>query len=572
MASPSLSSDSLCAGNCLCSGNWYMATVLRQFSWAAAANKSGDTPVPSTMDSKGRGRATVAIGPDDLAEAFLYASSSEELWNELEERFGQSNGPLIYQIEKKIADLQQNNDSVGAYFTKLKKLWDEMATVNEPPTCQCGGCTCDAKRKANEADQKRKLVKFLMGLNDGFDVVRGQILLLEPFPSVSKACSLVQQVERQKTITGAHTIGAEMAAYVNGNDIDGQSSAMYAGKTNNQRQPFFSKPDPRKNKGICTYCKGIGHVKEQCFKLIGYPDWFKGNKGKKGQSSYGGNKFAGNAMLQSQSDCMETPLEVLDAEDEGHSFQANSALVKNLAQEVMKMMNERGNSKQSDTHSLNTYAHFAGKHKSMASTVLNLNDAAACCVDMGSRSDGLYKLKVNHSPQVDLDAHVLAAKSCKFELLHARLGHSSLSKMKHISEYSELPLPVPSSMDCDYSPILEGNTDTNPTLMPLENQNIHTLEAENTSGSNVCPDQSLENRRHSTRTRQQPTWMKDYIFPKRGEQSSNISSQPYSFHAGTKGMITVLPNYHSTAFQASLKKAIVAMDNDVDLGSKVNKL
>ncbi|VFQ92163.1 unnamed protein product [Cuscuta campestris] len=216
-----------------------------------------------------------------------------------------------------------------------------MATVNEPPTCQCGGCTCDAKRKAIEAGQKRKLVMFLMGLNDVFDVVRGQILLIEPFPYASKACSLVPQVERQKTITGAYTIGTEMAAYANGNDVDGQSIALYAGKANNQSQPFFSKPDPRKNKGICTYSKGIGHVKEQCFKLVGYPDWFKGNKGKKGQSSYGGNKFAGNAMLQNQSDCMETPLEVLDAENEGHSFHANSALVKNLAQEVMRMMNER---------------------------------------------------------------------------------------------------------------------------------------------------------------------------------------------------------------------------------------
>ncbi|VFQ68600.1 unnamed protein product [Cuscuta campestris] len=65
----------------------------------------------------------------DLAEAFLYATSSQELWNELMERFGESNGPLIYQIEKKIADIRQNNDPVGVYFTKLKKLWDELTNV-----------------------------------------------------------------------------------------------------------------------------------------------------------------------------------------------------------------------------------------------------------------------------------------------------------------------------------------------------------------------------------------------------------------------------------------------------------
>ncbi|GKE31324.1 hypothetical protein Tco_1450646, partial [Tanacetum coccineum] len=31
----------------------------------------------------------------ELSESFLYAQSASDLWKELEERYGQSNGPLI---------------------------------------------------------------------------------------------------------------------------------------------------------------------------------------------------------------------------------------------------------------------------------------------------------------------------------------------------------------------------------------------------------------------------------------------------------------------------------------------
>ena len=66
-----------------------------------------------------------------LTDAFLYANSARELSDELTERFGQSNGSLLYQIQKEIEDLYQGNDSVAVYYTKLKKLWDELADLSE---------------------------------------------------------------------------------------------------------------------------------------------------------------------------------------------------------------------------------------------------------------------------------------------------------------------------------------------------------------------------------------------------------------------------------------------------------
>ncbi|VFQ64259.1 unnamed protein product [Cuscuta campestris] len=311
----------------------------------------------------------------DLAEAFLYASSSVELWKELEERFGQSNGPLIYQIEKKIADQQQNNDSVGTYFTKLKKLWDEMDNVTNPVVCECGGCTCDAKRKVAEAEQRRRLVKFMMGLNDGFDMVRGQILLMPEHPSPSKACSLVQQVERQKSITSVSAIRTEMAACVNNDGTDYQNTALYAGK-GGQKQFSYNKNDPRKHKRVCDYCKESEHLKDQCFKLVGYPEWFKGPKGKKGQNFYGGNKFAANIMTHTHDSQAETPLEDMGV------LHSNPTFIQNVAQEMMKMMTDKVNSKSSEGVPLNAYAHLAGNNWPIASSVMKLESSKACYMNV----------------------------------------------------------------------------------------------------------------------------------------------------------------------------------------------
>ncbi|XP_048494427.1 uncharacterized protein LOC125494725 [Beta vulgaris subsp. vulgaris] len=70
----------------------------------------------------------------ELADDFGYIDSAVELWKELNERFGQSNGPLIYQLKKEIDNLQQENMTTITYYGKLKKLWDEMKCIRTFPT------------------------------------------------------------------------------------------------------------------------------------------------------------------------------------------------------------------------------------------------------------------------------------------------------------------------------------------------------------------------------------------------------------------------------------------------------
>lgn len=57
-------------------------------------------------------------------------------------------------------------------------------------------------------------------------------------------------------------------------------SALYGQKQfpsqNSVRPQFNQKKDFRKAKleSYCDHCKRRGHTIHQCFKLIGYPDWF----------------------------------------------------------------------------------------------------------------------------------------------------------------------------------------------------------------------------------------------------------------------------------------------------------
>ena len=68
----------------------------------------------------------------------MYVSSTRELWMELEARYGESSDPSIYQLQREIRFIVQENKSVTNYYTKLKKLRDN-ACLAPTPECACVG-------------------------------------------------------------------------------------------------------------------------------------------------------------------------------------------------------------------------------------------------------------------------------------------------------------------------------------------------------------------------------------------------------------------------------------------------
>lgn len=75
---------------------------------------------------------------DEISDNMKFVDSAASVWNELNERFSGINGHRIFEIQKDIHKLEQENMSVDLYYHKLKGLWDEFAALEVVPKCICG--------------------------------------------------------------------------------------------------------------------------------------------------------------------------------------------------------------------------------------------------------------------------------------------------------------------------------------------------------------------------------------------------------------------------------------------------
>ncbi|KAF7810093.1 uncharacterized protein G2W53_036836 [Senna tora] len=221
------------------------------------------------VDSMVKSWVRNSIGKE-IVETFMFCRSARELGKEVEERYGAKSGPKFFQLQQDLAALRQGSDSVTLYYNKIHRLWDELHRLKPTPRCTCGKCSCEFNKQLYQLEADTRLVHFLMGLNQVYEVIRSQILSLDPLPSVNKAFAMVVNVETEK----------EINLSLNGNQVE--ASAMSA--KGNFRSEGFKKVDDKKIEKMskfCDHCQQNRHTKEGCFKLIGYPDWWKDLKEQK---------------------------------------------------------------------------------------------------------------------------------------------------------------------------------------------------------------------------------------------------------------------------------------------------
>ncbi|KAL5714268.1 hypothetical protein ACHQM5_016252 [Ranunculus cassubicifolius] len=192
----------------------------------------------------------------ELRGSILYASTAKAMWDDLSERYSQTNAPKIYQLKQFISSLKQDNLTVSAYYTKLKALWDELNSFSTVQPCTCG----NGKAVADSLQQDMAM-EFLQGLNDRFAAIRSQVLLIEPLPTVNKMYSLIRQEEQQQELHSLSTPIPEAAAL------------FTSSKSNNSyhRTPHRAPNRSSKPRLHCDHCGRDNHTKDRCYKLIGYP-------------------------------------------------------------------------------------------------------------------------------------------------------------------------------------------------------------------------------------------------------------------------------------------------------------
>lgn len=83
----------------------------------------------------------------NIARSVLYFTTVREVWLNLEERFGQASGSLLFELQQSLFDPKQGGDSVSAFYTKIKMIWDQLDSIDPIPMCNCTNCTCNISQK-----------------------------------------------------------------------------------------------------------------------------------------------------------------------------------------------------------------------------------------------------------------------------------------------------------------------------------------------------------------------------------------------------------------------------------------
>ncbi|GKA19993.1 leucine-rich repeat transmembrane protein kinase protein [Tanacetum coccineum] len=334
---------------------------------------------------------------------------------EIVERYGHSNGPLIYQLEKELSKIKQE-------------------------------CTCAIYDKIIERDSYLKLIQFLMKLNDEYESVRSQILAMDPLPNVNKAYYIVQQIEKQKQVTS----------------YSFDPSAFFA-NTNNNRQTTSTRREVRQprvdtstdQKRSCTNCGQEGHVFEQSHVHSGFEEMISGDTpfdlGTENENVMGQNGNVNQRLVAAVCSYMMKVFKGKGIADDTSGTMRNHASTSTHADPIMVYFPDGRSLKVTIVREVALTPSLI-----LSDVFYDLTTKEIMAVGKGSRCLYIFK------PMLDLtsftasiaefhESHKLLAPISVFNktaysnvvktnssldanLFHASLGHTSTSKLVHIHE------------------------------------------------------------------------------------------------------------------------------------------
>nr|GEW23590.1 cysteine-rich RLK (receptor-like protein kinase) 8 [Tanacetum cinerariifolium] len=139
----------------------------------------------------------------------------------------------MFQLTNDIVQLKQIYFTLEVYYHKLKGLWDELDALEALYMCICV-CNCENRKENGEKDQRKRLMQFLIGIDESYSNIIGQILLMQPLPLVVKAYNMVRQEDKQREgLLLKPTTSAAFFAYSN------KQRSYY---TNNNKQRNYNRP------------------------------------------------------------------------------------------------------------------------------------------------------------------------------------------------------------------------------------------------------------------------------------------------------------------------------------------
>ncbi|CAN1296866.1 Retrovirus-related Pol polyprotein from transposon RE1 [Linum perenne] len=199
---------------------------------------------------------------EDIAQSLISYDSAAVIWKDLKQRFSQCDVIRVADLQARIASCDQGNNTVTQYFTNLKVLWEEYQQYRPLPTCDCSVVKQVTLYQSNDY-----AIRFIRGLNSSFNVVRSQLLLMDPLPDVNSAFKCAIQLERQMKDSIAAAPTVDSIALATGYQNKGKAIA--------------------EGSLFCRYCKKDNHTIENCYRL-------KNKKARMAGQPTPSNSFAGS--------------------------------------------------------------------------------------------------------------------------------------------------------------------------------------------------------------------------------------------------------------------------------------
>lgn len=95
----------------------------------------------------------------DITGVLIHFNDANQAWNDLEARYGGSNGPTLFALQVEIQKLKQGDLTVANYYNKLVKLWAEEDAMTNQELCDLWS-ECKSTRWIQSKRELDKTMKF----------------------------------------------------------------------------------------------------------------------------------------------------------------------------------------------------------------------------------------------------------------------------------------------------------------------------------------------------------------------------------------------------------------------------
>ncbi|CAN0870173.1 Retrovirus-related Pol polyprotein from transposon TNT 1-94 [Linum grandiflorum] len=231
----------------------------------------------------------------NIGENYLLHSSAKAIWDAAKTTYSTvDNTSALFRIETQLFQLKQGDMDVTDYFNLLGHHWlhlDMYEAIDwETPGDQ---------EKFKQYIEKKRTLYFLLGLNQDLDEIKGRMMGMKPFPSIEAVFAEILREESRRLLM------------LPPKPSQAESSALAVRNPQKYKQQDISKqtyngeePGP-----YCDNCHRHGHVKAECFYIIGFPAGWKSKNEKKSNSGAGRRRahMVTASEKQAESEAESTP-------------------------------------------------------------------------------------------------------------------------------------------------------------------------------------------------------------------------------------------------------------------------